>query len=190
MAHWLVAQVLMRINLQRSLNINEQWLDNSMSVIITIIHIFVAIALIMIVLLQTGKGADMGLAFGGGSSQTLFGTTGASTFLSKATTIIAVVFMLTTFSLTIMWGKRNDASIMTEYKVPVQNSSSEKTTDPQQSTSGQTPINTPAQTESETTKQAELDTQVIDTPVQPEHTSQPIQQVPGPVETESDETTQ
>jgi preprotein translocase subunit SecG len=164
-----------------------------MSVIITIIHIFVAIALIMIVLLQTGKGADMGLAFGGGSSQTLFGTTGASTFLSKATTVIAVVFMLTTFSLTIMWGKRNDSSIMSDYKVPVQNTSSEKTTEPQQSASEQPPINAPDQTKADTTKQAELDTQVIDTPVQPEKTAQPIQQdlsVPGPVETESGETTQ
>jgi preprotein translocase subunit SecG len=91
-----------------------------MSVIITIIHVFVAIALIMIVLLQTGKGADMGIAFGGGSSQTLFGTTGASTFLSKSTTVIAVIFMVTTFSLTYMWGNRNESSIMTDYEVPVQ----------------------------------------------------------------------
>ena len=53
----------------------------------------------MIVLLQTGKGADMGAAFGGGSSQTLFGSTGASTFLSKATTVAAIVFMLTSLSL-------------------------------------------------------------------------------------------
>ena len=91
-----------------------------MSVIITIIHVFVAIAVIMIVLLQTGKGADMGIAFGGGSSQTLFGTTGASTFLSKSTTVIAVIFMVTTFSLTYMWGNRNESSIMTDYEVPVQ----------------------------------------------------------------------
>jgi preprotein translocase subunit SecG len=47
---------------------------------ILLIHVVVCIALIMIVLLQTGKGADMGAAFGGGSSQTLFGSTGASTF--------------------------------------------------------------------------------------------------------------
>ncbi|TNF34489.1 MAG: preprotein translocase subunit SecG, partial [Gammaproteobacteria bacterium] len=66
-----------------------------MSIFVIVIHIIVCVALIMIVLLQTGKGADMGAAFGGGSSQTLFGSTGASTFLSKATTVAAVVFMLT-----------------------------------------------------------------------------------------------
>ena len=60
-----------------------------MPVLVIVLHIIVCIALIMIVLLQTGKGADMGAAFGGGSSQTLFGSTGASTFLSKATTVAA-----------------------------------------------------------------------------------------------------
>ncbi|MBW1777673.1 MAG: preprotein translocase subunit SecG, partial [Deltaproteobacteria bacterium] len=66
-----------------------------MTTLIIILHVFVCVALILIVLLQTGKGADMGAVFGGGSSQTLFGSTGASTFLSKATTIAAVIFMLT-----------------------------------------------------------------------------------------------
>ena len=56
----------------------------------------------MIVLLQTGKGTDMGAAFGGGSSQTLFGSTGASTFLSKATTAAAIIFMLTSLGLAYM----------------------------------------------------------------------------------------
>ena len=160
-----------------------------MSIIITIIHVFVAVALIMIVLLQTGKGADMGLAFGGGSSQTLFGATGASTFLSKATTVIAIVFMLTTFSLTIMWGKRNDSSIMSDFQVPVQKASSEKTTEPQQGDSGQaqTATDAPVQTEVDATKQAAVDTQVVDTPAQPEmNESQPIQQdisIPSPDET-------
>jgi preprotein translocase subunit SecG len=70
-----------------------------MSAIIVIIHVIVCLALIMIVLLQTGKGADMGASFGGGGSQTLFGSSGASTFLSKATTVAAVVFMLTCFTL-------------------------------------------------------------------------------------------
>ncbi|MBT8374571.1 MAG: preprotein translocase subunit SecG, partial [Deltaproteobacteria bacterium] len=65
-----------------------------MSLILIIVHVIVCVALIMIVLLQTGKGADMGAAFGGGSSQTLFGSTGASTFLSKATTIAAIIFMV------------------------------------------------------------------------------------------------
>jgi preprotein translocase subunit SecG len=83
-----------------------------MSVLLIIVHIVVCIALIMIVLLQTGKGADMGAAFGGGSSQTLFGSTGASTFLSKATTVAAVVFMLTSLSLAYISSHRTSGSIM------------------------------------------------------------------------------
>jgi preprotein translocase subunit SecG len=162
-----------------------------MSVIITIIHVFVAIALIMIVLLQTGKGADMGLAFGGGSSQTLFGTTGASTFLSKATTVIAIVFMLTTFSLTIMWGKSNVSSIMSDYQAPVQNAAPAKTNESQQSDAGETSTDVDAQTESDTTNQALLDSQELDTPVQSEEhsTSAPLQQsisVPGADQTETE----
>jgi preprotein translocase subunit SecG len=84
-----------------------------MSVLLIIIHVIVCIALIMIVLLQTGKGADMGAAFGGGSSQSLFGSTGASTFLSKATTVAAVIFMLTSLTLAYVSSNRPGKSIMT-----------------------------------------------------------------------------
>ena len=83
-----------------------------MSILLIIIHIVVCIALIMIVLLQTGKGADMGAAFGGGSSQTLFGSTGASTFLSKATTGAAIVFMVTSLALAYISGHRAGDSVM------------------------------------------------------------------------------
>jgi len=75
----------------------------------------------MIVLLQTGKGADMGAAFGGGGSQTLFGSTGASTFLSKATTVAAIVFMLTSLILAYMSShQRPTGSIMDTQKAPVE----------------------------------------------------------------------
>jgi preprotein translocase subunit SecG len=73
----------------------------------------------MIVLLQTGKGADMGAAFGGGSSQTLFGSTGASTFLSKATTGAAIVFMVTSLGLAYLSSHRGGDSIITE-AVPIE----------------------------------------------------------------------
>lgn len=87
-----------------------------MSILIIIIHVVVSLALIMIVLLQTGKGADMGATFGGGSSQTLFGSTGASTFLSKATTVAAIIFMLTCFTLAYMSTHQTPKSIMKEEK--------------------------------------------------------------------------
>ena len=91
-----------------------------MSLILVIIHLIVSITLIMIVLLQTGKGTDMGAAFGGGSSQTLFGSTGASTFLSKATTVAAIIFMITSLSLAYFSGHKGQKSIMMENKAPIE----------------------------------------------------------------------
>ncbi len=85
-----------------------------MTVLLVIIHVVVCVALIMIVLLQTGKGADIGAAFGGGASNTLFGTSGASTFLSKATTVAAIVFMLTSLALAYLTSQRPSSSIVTE----------------------------------------------------------------------------
>ncbi|MCP4351942.1 MAG: preprotein translocase subunit SecG [Desulfobacterales bacterium] len=90
-----------------------------MHILLVITHIVVSMALIMIVLLQTGKGADMGAAFGGGASQTLFGTTGASTFLGKATTIVAVLFMVTCLGLAYMsTGGKGTSSIMKDAPAP------------------------------------------------------------------------
>ncbi len=94
-----------------------------MNIFLVVIHVVVSIALIMIVLLQTGKGADMGAAFGGGASQTLFGTTGASTFLGKLTTIAAIVFMLTSLTLAYMAGHRNAQSVVE--KAPVTSTQTE-----------------------------------------------------------------
>jgi preprotein translocase subunit SecG len=65
---------------------------------ITVVHIVACLVLILVVLLQAGKGANMGAAFGG-SSQTLFGSSGPGTFLGKMTTIIASVFIITALSL-------------------------------------------------------------------------------------------
>ncbi len=92
-----------------------------MTLILVTLHLIVCFALIMIVLLQTGKGADMGAAFGGGSSQTLLGSSGASTLLSKATTIVAIVFMLTSLALAYTSGRRNaKPSIMKSVETPAE----------------------------------------------------------------------
>jgi preprotein translocase subunit SecG len=91
-----------------------------MTVLLVIIHVIVCVALIMIVLLQTGKGADIGAAFGGGSSSTLFGTTGASTFLSKATTVAAIVFMLTSLGLAYIASHRTSSSVVSEVPAAVE----------------------------------------------------------------------
>ncbi len=97
-----------------------------MTILLIILHVIVCIALIMIVLLQTGKGADIGAVFGGGSSSTLFGSTGASTFLTKATTVAAVVFMLTSLSLAYIAGHRPTASVVTD-TVPAVESKAQET---------------------------------------------------------------
>ncbi len=72
-----------------------------MTTVLLIIHVLVCISLILLVLLQGGKGAEIGAAFGG-SSQTLFGSRGAATFLSKLTTGAAIIFMLTSLSLAVI----------------------------------------------------------------------------------------
>jgi preprotein translocase subunit SecG len=82
-----------------------------MSTILVVIHIIACIALIGVVLLQSGKGASLGAAFGG-SSQTIFGATGGADFFEKLTTGIAIVFMLTSISLTYIGSKRGEETIM------------------------------------------------------------------------------
>lgn len=69
-----------------------------MTALIIIVHVLACIALILIVLLQSGKGAEMGAAFGG-SSQTVFGGSGPAPFLSRVTTIAAVIFLVTSLCL-------------------------------------------------------------------------------------------
>ena len=68
------------------------------SVVLTV-HIFVALSIIGLVLMQHGKGADMGAAFGSGASGSLFGATGSANFLSRATGILAAVFFATSLAL-------------------------------------------------------------------------------------------
>jgi preprotein translocase subunit SecG len=73
-----------------------------MVVLLTIIHVIVCIFLVVVVLLQSGKAADLAGAFGGMGSQTVFGPRGSATVLSKATTIAAALFMCTSLTLSIM----------------------------------------------------------------------------------------
>jgi preprotein translocase subunit SecG len=69
--------------------------------LLSILHVFVCGVLILVVLMQSGRAADLAGAFGGAGSQTAFGPRGAATLLSKATTFLAIVFMLTSLSLAI-----------------------------------------------------------------------------------------
>ena len=74
--------------------------------VLIITHVLVALAIIGLVLLQHGKGADMGSGFGGGASGSLFGATGSANFLSRATAILATIFFLLSLALAYVATKR------------------------------------------------------------------------------------
>lgn len=101
-----------------------------MSVVITIIHVLVAVSLVLVVLLQSGKGADMGAAFGG-ASQTIFGSSGAATFLGRLTAVAAIVFMITSLSLTVIGNSRTSSVMPDTAKSNDVNSKDEKPVLPQ-----------------------------------------------------------
>ena len=92
-----------------------------MDTLLTIVHVVVCFFLVGIVLLQHGKGADIGATFGG-SSQSLFGSEGPVPLLNKITTAVAVIFMLTSVTLAYISSQSSTSSVMTEVKVeqPVQ----------------------------------------------------------------------
>ena len=83
-----------------------------MNILLEALHVIVSFALIIIVLLQSGKGAEMGASFGASGSQSVFGAGGGNTFMSKLTTSAAIIFMLTSLSLAFISGKSGSASIM------------------------------------------------------------------------------
>ena len=80
--------------------------------LVTAVHVFACVALILIVLLQAGKGAEMGVSFGGGASQALLGSSGDTPMIGKITTGIAIIFMLTSLSLAYMSGHPKSKSVM------------------------------------------------------------------------------
>ena len=86
-----------------------------MQAALVVLHLIICLALIVIVLLQTGKGSEIGAVFGS-SSQTLFGSTGGGTFFGKLTTGVAVVFLLTSLILAARSGRVTSESVMTGVK--------------------------------------------------------------------------
>ena len=82
-----------------------------MVIALTIVHVLMCFAIIAIVLLQAGKGADIGSAFGGAGSQAVFGSMGTPTVLGKITGAIAIIFTLTSFSLAILGGDRSSSVV-------------------------------------------------------------------------------
>ncbi|MBT1073017.1 preprotein translocase subunit SecG [Pelotalea chapellei] len=89
-----------------------------MIIILTILHVLVSLFLVAVVLLQSGKGAEMGASFGSSGSQSVFGAGGGTTFLSKMTTGAAVIFMLTSLTLAYVSGQPSTSSIMSGQNKP------------------------------------------------------------------------
>jgi len=82
-----------------------------MYVALIVVHIIASFAIIGVVLLQAGKGADIGSAFGGAGSQAVFGSMGTPTVLGKITAVVAIVFTLTSFSLALLGGERSGSVV-------------------------------------------------------------------------------
>jgi preprotein translocase subunit SecG len=88
--------------------------------LIWILHVLSAAGVIVLVLLQHGKGADMGAAFGSGSSGSLFGASGSANFLSRTTGVLAAVFFMTSLGLTYLSTNRNESGGVMDKAVPIQ----------------------------------------------------------------------
>ena len=100
-----------------------------MDTIINAIHIVAALSLILTVLLQAGKGAAMGSGLGAGSSQTMFGSSGAGGFLTKLTTGIAILFMITSLTLAVFSTQKKSSSLIQGAEEPAQMKDSPVSTD-------------------------------------------------------------
>jgi preprotein translocase subunit SecG len=88
-----------------------------MTILITVVHVFVCLFLIIVVLLQSGQSGDIAAAFGGMGSQTAFGPRGAATVLTRATTWCAIIFMLTSITLSVIASRKTGSgSVLQNYK--------------------------------------------------------------------------
>lgn len=105
-----------------------------MVILLTILHVIVCLFLAIVVLLQSGKAADLAGAFGGMGSQTVFGPRGSATVLSKATTLAAALFMVTSLSLSIISTRNGKAGPAIFDKTVKTNATQQKSTTPAQTT--------------------------------------------------------
>lgn len=118
-----------------------------MVTLVLIVHILVSLLLMGVVLLQSGKAGDLASAFGGATSQTAFGARSAATVLTKATAVCAVLFMLTSLTLAVLYTK-GEGSVMEQ--VPYTEPAPEETpsrpeSPPQKSPPAQPPSGTPSE---------------------------------------------
>ena len=114
-----------------------------MEILILVIHVATALAIIGLVLLQHGKGADMGAAFGSGSAGGVFGSAGSANFLSRTTAVLAAIFFVSSIGLTVVSGKKGDnRGVMTQpvEQAPSQSLPSQIPTPPTQLPASAVPV--------------------------------------------------
>ena len=85
--------------------------------ILLVVHLIVAVAIVILVLLQQGKGSEMGAAFGGGSSQSLFGARGSANFLSRTTSILVTVFFISSMTLAYFYTRQSESTGVTSSSI-------------------------------------------------------------------------
>jgi len=103
-----------------------------LSALITIVHVIICFVLIVAVLLQSGKAADLAGAFGGVGSQTAFGPRGSATILSKVTTICAILFMFTSLGLWVLSAKETKSVLKGTKEVPAATETQKKAPQPEE----------------------------------------------------------
>lgn len=109
-----------------------------MLTIVLAVHILVTMTLIGLILIQRGKGADIGAAFGSGASQTVFGSQGSASFLTRTTAVLATVFFVTSLTLAYLYAQVGERRSVTEIAPPVQ-----QTMPPAETTAPQVPADVP-----------------------------------------------
>lgn len=134
-----------------------QWLET----LVIASHVVVAVGLVAIILMQRGKGADMGAAFGGGASQTVFGSQGSGNFLTKMTTVLGILFFVTSFSLAVFAKQKAEVAefqgIPTVQQAPQNNAAEEGGASGTQVQSGSESTDSAADIESENGEGAQDD---------------------------------
>jgi preprotein translocase subunit SecG len=100
-----------------------------MQTLVLVFHILAAVGIVVLVLLQHGKGADMGAAFGSGSAGSLFGSAGASNFLSRTTAVLAAVFFATSLGLTYFSSPSKSSGVLQHLETPAATPAIEKKTE-------------------------------------------------------------
>ena len=117
---------------------------------VLLVHVLAGLGVIGLVLMQHGKGADMGAAFGSGASGSLFGASGSANFLSRTTAVLAAAFFVTSLSLSYLAGKQPVESSVMDGAVPVEAAPAVPASSSGASPAGDIPDEAPAPTENET----------------------------------------